>query len=399
MGVLRLRDFRLLLAAQAVTWLGDRMVPIALAFAVLELGGSASEVGIVLAARALPLVATLLLGGVIADRVSRRAVMVVADLVRVVTQGASAALLIGGVAEVWMLALLAGATGAAGGFFNPASTGVLPAIVPPERLQEASGVRATALSGGEIAGPALAGVLIAVVGPGWALAVDAATFALSALFLIGLRLPERAGRAAGSFIGDLRDGWGTFRSLTWVWTFVAASAVGNMVWGAWSTLGPVVADRSLGGPAAWGSVLAAMGVGALIGALAAVRAAPRRPLLVSAITFGLLVIPLAMLAAGAPVALVAVGGFLGGVSTMLGNSLWEATLMRHVPEESISRVSAYDWFGSLAFQPLGFAIWGPIAALIGLSAALWVAAALTAVATAGLIATPAIRNLREPQPA
>jgi predicted MFS family arabinose efflux permease len=295
-----------------------------------------------------------------------------------------------------MLALLAGATGAGGGFFNPASTGLLPGIVPAERLQEASGVRATALSGGEIAGPALAGVLIAAVGPGWALAVDAATFALSALFLAFLRLPERVARAAGSFLADLRDGWGTFRSLTWVWTFVAASAIGNMVWGAWSTLGPVIADRSLGGPAAWGSVLAAVGVGALIGALAAVRTAPRRPLLVASVTFGLFVVPLALLAAGAPVALLAFGGLLSGASMMLGNALWEATLMRHVPEESLSRVSAYDWFGSLAFQPLGFAIWGPIAALIGISASLWVAAALTFVTTAALIATPAIRNLREP---
>ena len=157
MGVLRLRDFRLVFAASAVSWLGDRMVPIALAFAVLELGGSASEVGIVLAARSLPLVATLLVGGVVADRVSRRAVMVVADVVRVGTQGAIAALLIAGAAEIWMLAVLSGASGAAAGFFSPASTGLLPAVVPPERLQEANGVRATALSGGEIAGPAHGG--------------------------------------------------------------------------------------------------------------------------------------------------------------------------------------------------------------------------------------------------
>src|ERR1700754_2493138 len=157
MGVLRLREFRLLFGAQAVSWLGDRMV----AFAVLELGGSATDVGIVLALRVLPLVGTLLVGGVVADRISRRAVMVVADIARVLTQGAIAALLISGTAEIWMLALLSGATGAATGFFNPASTGLMPAIVPSERMQEANGVRATALSGGEIIGPALAGVLIA----------------------------------------------------------------------------------------------------------------------------------------------------------------------------------------------------------------------------------------------
>ncbi len=287
MGVLRLRDFRLLLGAQAVSHLGDRVVPIALAFAVLELDGSPSAVGLVLACRMLPMVATLLIGGVVADRVSRRALMVAADLVRLVTQSLIAALLIAGSAEIWMLAVLAGATGAASGFSHPAATGLLPAVVPLEELRAATGLRATALSAGEIAGPALAGVLIAVAGPGWALAVDAASYALSAVFLTLLRLPARVPRAAGSFFADLREGWGVFRSLTWVWTFVLASTIGNMLWGAWSTLGPVVAERSLGGAAVWGSVLAALGAGAVIGSLLVVRARPRRPLLQAALTFGL----------------------------------------------------------------------------------------------------------------
>lgn len=395
MGVLRLRDFRLLFGAQAVSVLGDRMVAIALAFAVIELGGSASEIGIVLAARTLPMVLTLLVGGVVADRVSRRAVMVVADVVRLVTQGAIAALLIFGAAEIWMVAVLSGLTGAATGFFNPASTGLLPLIVPADRLQEANGVRATALSGGEIVGPAIAGVLIAAVGAGWAMAIDALTFAVSALFLLGLRLPDRVPRGASSFATDLKEGWTMFRSLTWVWTFVLAAAIGNLVWGAWSTLGPVVAERDLGGAAAWGTVLGATGIGALLGALVAVRVRPRRPLVWSGGLFVLMAAPLALLAAGAHVGVIAVGALLGGVSMMLGNALWESTLMRHVPGEALSRVSAYDWFGSIAFQPLGMIIWGPIAALIGIASALWVASAIVVVATACLIATPAIRELRD----
>jgi predicted MFS family arabinose efflux permease len=394
MGVLRLREFRLLLGAQAVSMVGDRMVGIALAFAVLELGGSATEVGIVLACRTLPLVATLLVGGVVADRVSRRAVMVVADLSRLVTQGAIAALLIGGVAEVWMLAVLAGLTGAAGGFFNPAATGLLPAIVPPERLLEANGIRATAMSGGEIAGPVIAGVLIATVGPGWAIAIDAVTFAVSALFLAGLRLPAAVPRAATSFLADLHEGWGVFKSLTWVWTFVACAAFGNLVWGAWSVLGPVVAERSLGGAAAWGTVLGAMGIGALVGSLVAMRARPRRPLVLAGVAYGLFVFPLLFLAAGAPVVVIALGALLGGVAMMLGNSVWESTLQARVPEESLSRVSAYDWFGSLAFNPVGMAIWGPIAGLIGIHTALYVAAALVFASTAALLAVPAIRELQ-----
>lgn len=401
MGVLRLREFRLLFGAQAVSVFGDRMVAIALAFAVIELGGSPSDIGIVLAVRMLPMVATLLIGGVVADRVSRRAVMVVADLARLVTQGVIAVLLLTGTAEIWMLAVLSGLTGAATGFFSPASTGLLPVIVPPERLQEANGVRATALSGGEIVGPAIAGVLIATVGVGWALAIDALTFAVSALLLLGLRLPDRLPHAGGTFFADLHEGWGMFRSLTWVWTFVLASSLGNLVWGAWTTLGPVVAERELGGAAAWGTVLGATGVGALIGAVMAVRTRTRRPLVVASATFGLMVIPLALLAAGAHVTLLAAGALCGGVSMMLGNALWESTLMRHVPGEALSRVSAYDWFGSIAFQPLGLAIWGPIAALIGISTSLWLAAAIVAVSTVLLTASPAIRGLRdepEPQP-
>jgi MFS family permease len=394
MGVLRLREFRQLFFAQAISWLGDRMVGIALAFAVLSLGGSPAEVGLVLAFRLVPLVGTLLVGGVVADRVSRRAVMVIADLLRVATQGAIAALLITGSAEIWMLAVLSGLTGAATGFFNPASTGLLPALVPPERLQEANAVRATVFSSGEIAGPVLAGVLIAAVGPGWALAVDACTFAASALFLARLSLPERVPRAASGFLDDLREGWVMFRSLTWVWTFVAAAGIGNMLWGAWSALGPVVAERSLGGAAAWGTVLGALGVGALIGSLISLRIRPRRPMLVAAATFTLFGLPMAALAAGAPVVVLAVAAMFGGVGMMLGNSIWESTLMREVPDEWLSRISAYDWFGSLAFQPLGLAIWGPVAALVGLHASLWIAAALMLVTNAALLSVPAIRQLR-----
>ncbi len=399
MGVLKLREFRLLFGAQAVSVLGDRMVAIALAFAVIELGGSASEIGLVLAARTLPMVLTLLIGGVVADRISRRAVMVAADLARLLTQGAIAVLLISGAAEIWMIAVLSGLTGAATGFFNPASTGLLPVIVPAERLQEANGVRATALSGGEIVGPAIAGLLIAAVGAGWAMAIDALTFAVSALFLLGLHLPERVPRVGTTFLADLREGWGMFRSLTWVWTFVLAAAIGNLIWGAWSTLGPVVAERELGGAAAWGTVLGATGVGALIGALMAVRVRPRRPLVVAGGSFVLMAFPFAFLAAGAHVGVLAVGALLAGVSMMLGNAVWESTLMRHVPGEALSRVSAYDWFGSIAFQPLGMVIWGPIAALIGIAPALWVASAAVVATTAALLATPAIRALRDDSPA
>ena len=394
LALLRQRDFRLLFGAQAASVFGDRMVGVALAFAVLELGGSASAVGLVLAARTLPMVACLLVGGVVADRMSRRAVMVASDLVRLASQGALAALLILGTPELWVVALLAGVTGAGTGFFSPASTGLLPAVVAPERLQEANGLRATAMAAGEIAGPLLAGVLVAVTSPGWALGIDAATFGISAALLARLRLPARTARAATSFLADLHDGWQAFRALTWVWTFVAFAAFGNVLWGAWSVLGPVVADRDLGGAAAWGGILAAMGVGALAGGVLAIRTRPRRPLVTATLAVTVMAAPLALLAAGAPVPLVASAAALAGAGMFLGNAVWEATLQRHVPDDSLSRVSAYDWFGSLAFQPLGLAIWGPISVAVGIETSLWLAFLLLVVSGLGLLAVPDIRRLR-----
>jgi MFS family permease len=392
--VLRRRDFRLLFAGQGISVLGDRMVAVALAFAVLEVGGSASAVGLVLASATLPLVGSVLIGGVVADRTSRRAVMITADLVRLASQGATATLLIAGTAEVWTLALFAGVTGAATGFFNPASTGLLPEVVPPDELQPANALRATAISTGEIVGPLLAGVLVAAAGAGWAIAVDAATFAVSALCLWRLRVPARAARESASFLSDLSDGWDAFRGIRWVWTFVAYFALVNMLWAAWSALGPVVADRELGGAAAWGVVLGSFGVGALFGSLLATRAKPRRPLVLVALTEALFALPLAFLAAGVPTALLASGAFLSGAGMMLGMSVWESTLQRHVPAESLSRVASYDWFGSFAFYPLGLAIWGPVAGAIGISTALWLAFGLFAVAVVSLLALPDTRRMR-----
>jgi MFS family permease len=392
LAVLRRRDFRLLFLGQGVSVLGDRMVAVALAFAVIELGGSASEVGLVLAAAWVPFMATVLAGGVVADRTSRRSVMVAADLVRMASQGTMAALLISGAGEIWMLAALAGVTGAAMGFFGPAATGLMPEVVPADELQPANALRSAAVSASEIAGPALAGVLVATAGAGWAIAADAATFAASAACLALLRPPERELPERASFLSDLRDGWDAFRSRRWVWTFVAYFAVVNVFWGAWSALGPIVADRDLGGAAVWGSILAAQGVGALAGSLLATRARPARPLVVVACMEALFGLPLGFLAAAAPAPALAIGAFLSGIGLMVGMSVWESTLQRHIPQESLSRVSSYDWFGSYAFLPLGLALWGTVAGAIGIHTSLWIAFTLFAVGIAGLLALPDTRR-------
>jgi predicted MFS family arabinose efflux permease len=387
--VLRRRDFRLLFLGQGISVLGDRMVAVA-----LELGGSASEVGLVLGVAWGPLVVTVLVGGVVADRTSRRGVMLTADLVRVVSQGAMAALVIAGSAEVWMLAVLAGITGAATGFFNPASTGLLPEVVPYEELQAANALRSAAVSGSEILGPLVAGVIVATAGAGWAIAVDAATFAVSAVGLAMLRPPVRERPEPASFVSDLREGWAEFRSRRWLWTFVVYAAFGNVLWGAWTALGPIVAHRDLGGAAVWGSILGAVGIGALVGSAVATRARPRRPLLLVGLMEGVFGLPLAFLAAAAPAPLIAFAALLSGFALMLGMSVWQSTLQRHIPAASLSRVSSYDWFGSYALYPLGLAVWGSIAGAIGIHTALWLAFGLFAASAVAILTVPEVRYFR-----
>jgi MFS family permease len=389
---LRERSFRLLFCAQAVSLLGDGMVSVALAFAVLELTGSATDLGIVLAARTLPLVLFLLAGGVWADRLPRRRVMVTTDVVRLAAHGAIAALLIAGSASVAALAALAAVGATASAFFQPAADGIMPAVVSAERLQQANALRGMAQATGQIAGPAVAGVLVAGVGAGWALAVDAATFGISAVFLLQLALPARAPSPARPFLADLREGWDDFRSRAWLWTSVVAASVGNMFFAAYLVLGPLVADRELGGPAAWGLIAAGFGVGLLAGGLIVMRIDPRRPILVSTLAVLLYGLPLAALALGLPAAAIAAVGLVAGAGLMVANNLWETTTQRHVPPERLSRVSSYEWFGSLATQPIGMLIWGPLGAAIGIHEALWLA---FGVQTATWLSLLAVRDVRE----
>jgi MFS family permease len=396
--VLKQRDYRLLFSGYVASLLGDGMVGVALAFAVLDNGGSPSELGLVLAARLLALLACLLAGGVVADRIERRRIMVAADLTRLVSQGVLAALIIEGRPSILTIAALTAVTGAATGFFNPASTGLLPLLVAPQHLHQANGLRGTAQAVGEIFGPLLAGLLVVAASPGWALAIDAATFAISAAFLARLRLPPRVQAQAQPFLKDLKQGWGAFTAHTWVWTFVATVALGNVFWGAWSALGPVVAKQDLGGAAAWGTVLAAFGAGGVIGGATAIRTNPRRPMLVVVGTGPIFAFPLALLAAHATTPLLAVAAFFCGFVVTLGNAIWESTLQRHIAPDEISRVSAYDWFGSLAFYPLGLALWGPISGQIGIYESLWLAYALMSVVMLAMFAVKDIYRLTNAPP-
>jgi hypothetical protein len=393
-AVLRERDFRLLFSGHLISQLGDGMVSVALSFAVLDLTGSVADLGYVTAARVAPLVAFLLVGGVVADRLSRRVVMVGADLVRMASQGASAGLLLSGHAHVWELALLQACYGAATAFFNPAATGLVPSVVSAERLQSANALRGLAQGGAGIAGPALAALLVTSVGPGWALAADAASFLVSAGCLTGLRLGPQQHARVQSFVRDLREGWAEFSSRSWVWATVIFAGLGNMLAGGFFVLGAAISKQQLGGAGAWGLILACFAAGGVIGGLLVLRLAPRRPLRLGTIALLPWAGPCAMLALGAPAWLVAAAGLVSGAGLMMFNALWETTLQRLVPPGALSRVSAYDYFGSLIMQPLGFALVGPEVAAFGQTATLWIVAAGMFATTALMLAVPSVRALR-----
>ncbi len=399
--VLRERNFRRVFGAQVVSLFGDGIIPVALAFAVLDLTGSATDLGLVLAARTVPLVGCLLLGGVVADRISRRRVMITADVVRLISQALLGVLLVTGAANLWQLLVLQAVLGAATGFFNPASSGLLPMVVSAERLQEANALRGLALAAGGVAGPVVAGILVATIGAGEALLADAATYAVSALLLAWTRVREPA-RPAGerrAFVHDLRDGWSEVTSRTWVWTIILAASVFNMLSASFYVLGPVVARDDLGGAGAWAAILAGYGIGQVAGAVTALHVRPARPLLLAVLVGELSAVPSLLLALPAPTAAIAIAAMLGGGGGMLFNTLWETTLQRNVPLGVLSRVSAYDWFGSLTLAPVGFAIVGPLSAAIGVSTMLWLTAALDLACVSALLLVRDVRRIGAPAPA
>jgi MFS family permease len=393
LAVLEERNFRLLFFGQSVSLLGDYMVPVALAFAVLSLTGSPSDLGLVLLARTAPLVAFLLVGGVVADRLSRRRVMLTADLIRCASEGVMAGLLLTRTATLWELAVMQAVHGTASAFFQPASTGVLPLAVTRDRLQQANALRGLSMSAGTILGPAASGALVAGIGSGWAIAADAASFAVSAGFLVRMALPDQPAGRAQSFLADLRDGWGEFVGRTWVWTIVLVASLMNMFFAGFAVLGPVVAKHQLGGAGAWGLISAGLGLGSLLGGVLILRHQPARPLRTGCWCLALFGLPLFALAPPLPALAVAATTIVASAGLMVFNGLWETALQQHVPSRALSRVSAYDWFGSLACQPIGYAIVGPLAASIGVHVTLWLSGGLMVCSVIPLLMIPSIRGL------
>ncbi|MEU2112621.1 MFS transporter [Streptomyces sp. NPDC019507] len=389
------RNYSLLTAAAIVTNLGAHGALIAAAFAVLESGGDGGDVGLVAAARTLPLVLFLLIGGAIADRLPRHRVMVAANALNCVSQAAFAVLVLAGDPQLWQMMLLTALCGTGQAFFNPAAEGMLMSSVDGEHAGRAFALFRMAMHGAGIGGAALGGAMIAAVGPGWVLAVDAAAFAVAGALRAFLDVGHIPARAPGDgLLADLRDGWKEVTSRPWLWSIVAQfSVVVAVVGAADAVYGPLVAEESLGGARPWGLALAAFGAGTLGGALLMMRWKPRRMLLVGTLCVFPLALPSAALAVPVSIGALIVVMFVSGAAIEVFGVAWMTTLHQEIPEEKLSRVSAYDWFGSTAMLPLSTALAGPAESFFGRETALWGCAALIVIVTALVLLVPDVRNL------
>lgn len=376
-GALHERDFRLLFLGRTASLLGSAFAPVALAFAVLDdLGGSATDLGLILAASWVPQIVLTLFGGVWADRVPRNLLMLGTDLLMFAAQGSVAVLLLTGRAELWHVAVLQALRGAATAFFFPASVGLVPQVVSAGRLQQANALLRLSQSSTQILGAALAGIVVAAVGSGWAIGFDALTFLASAAFLARIRLP-RAPARAHDLVRELREGWGEFRAREWLWVIVAAAALGNLANSAGVVvLGPVVAKEELGGAQAWGFFTASVSIGLVAGGLVSLRLRPRHPLLLAQLAVLLAVGEFLALAFAVPLPLLLLAGAVAGFGFELFGVLWDTALQQHVPGDRLSRVSAWDQLGSFVVIPIGLTIAGPLAARVGTEEAILLFGAL-----------------------
>ncbi|GAA0260421.1 MFS transporter [Cryptosporangium japonicum] len=393
MNPLRHAAYRRLLTGRTITTAGNAVAPIALAFAVLDLTGSVSMLGLIVGARSLANVAFLLLGGVLADRLPRPLVLVGSNLLSGATQAVVAALVLMDVAHVPVLVALSALNGALSALSLPATAALTPQTVPGDVLQQANAVMRIGANSALIVGSAAGGALVAFVGPGWGLAVDAASFVLAGLVFVGLRVPHVASAPSGNIVADLREGWGEFTARTWLWVVVVAFTVINATIGAMQVLGPAVADDTIG-RGGWGAVLAAQTAGFVVGGVLALRSRFRRPLLAAMLFMSLESFFLVGLGVAPYLPLLLGLGFLTGIGVEQFSVAWETAMQQHVPADKLARVYSYDMLGSFLAIPVGEVVAGPIAGGVGISATLLGAAALSFTAALLAAVTPSVRRLR-----
>lgn len=391
--VLRERNFRLLFIGQATSSLGDRFVPVALTFAVLQLSHSAADLGYVLGAQAVAQVAFLLVGGVVADRFSRRFLMMGADTFRGVGELILGASLISAHPPVAVVAVLGAAQGIGGAVFAPAASGLTANVVPRKELQQANALIQTAAAVAAVAGPAIAGVCVVTIGAGWAILADGATFLVNvaALAFIKIDLPQRA--RTSSMIGDLKTGWKDFSARKWFRTMVFGASFFNLLYGAYNVIGPVASLHLYAGAAMWATASSAAGFGSIAGGITVTTVKPKREWRLAA------AVPLVGLYALAPlvivlhldIAAVAVAAALGGAGMTAFGTIWKTVVQQQIPEHLLSRAVSYDYFGSLVALPTGLAISGALIATVGIRPLLWVVAAVQLLTIAVLALSPSVQ--------
>lgn len=401
-----LRDepqYRLLFGSQVLSIIGDRVTSVALPFAVLEIGGGVREVAVVSAAQFLPFVVLALPAGVWADRLDRKKILIASDLVRMACQVLAAVLLLGGGATVPALVGIAAVYGAADAFFAPAFSGLLPTTVSPGNLQPANALRGLSFSFGNVAGPVLAGLLIAFAGgPGGALAFDALTFVLSVLLLVPLKPrvvqeamhEEDPTATTEHFWAGLKGGWREVRSRSWVMGFLASISVYHLaVLPAIFVIGPVLMERELDGASSWAVVVACFGAGAVVGDLVFMRWQPAHALRVSS----LLLIGASCQAAfiGSGLGTWGIGAleFFAGICVTGTFTLWETSLGEHIPSGVLSRVSSYDYLATSGVIPLGNLLAGAASVAFGIHTTLVAMTVIGVGFSAAVAALPSVRSL------
>ena len=399
-SVLRHRSFRLLWLAQTASLIGDRIVTVALALFVIDLTGSATDLGFVLTAHVAPLIGLMLIGGVWADRLPRHRLMVATDLIRFALHALLAVLIIAGSAEIWAVVVIEALFGCAEAFFRPAVTGLVPQTVPEPEIQEANALIGFVSNASEFVGPALATALVLGLGAGAAFAVDAATFLISAAFLIRMEPRTRVStEAAGAGDGPstwtaVREGFEEVRSRGWVWSTLLGFCLALFAGLApWFVLGPVVAESEYGGTGIYGVVAATFGAGTIAGSLIGLRWRPRRPMRAAATLATLWPPAFVLYALGVTLWFVVPATIVGGLGVALFEVWWLTALSERIPADRLSRVSSYDWMVSLGLLPLGYLLAGPLADALGASEVLAGGSAIACAAIAATLLSADLRHL------
>jgi MFS family permease len=377
------------------------MAPIALAFAVLSLkGASAADLGWVIATRSAAQVLFLLAGGVIADRCSRRMVLIASEVIAGIAQLLLAALFFAHAAAIPYVLILVAVSGAASAAYWPAATGILPELVDSADMVSANGLLRISMNVAAIAGASLGGVIVTLAGADWALLADALTFLLSAILIAGVRRTTTAALTiTESVLAALRTGWNEFRSRQWVWLIVAQFSLFNACFqGILTVLGPIVSKDYYGGAGFWAAMLVLQAVGLAAGSLISMLLRPARPIRAATLlTFGFLP-ALLLFGLRAPVWITGVAMLVYGGCYALFSVLWNSSLQNQISRDSISRVSSYDAVGSFALGPIGSAIAVPLAQDLGLGGTFTACFFLLFAASCAVLASPSVRHLTTPPP-